>query len=143
MSDLRLFGQNLPDFFETFRNELTPLTGFFSYPPVDISENETELVIKAEVPGVDPKNLDLLIGEKGIILKAFSNESKEYSKEGYRRFERRSGSFERSISYPMPVLYNESKASLKNGLLEIRIPKDQTKYHNMKKLNIELSDTNN
>ncbi|HOA91015.1 MAG: Hsp20/alpha crystallin family protein [Bacillota bacterium] len=142
MGDLRLFGQ-FPDLFDAFKSELLPRIGSFTYPPIDVTETADELVIRAEVPGIDPKNLDVEIGESAIVLRGKADEAREVTSQGYRRLERRSGSFERMISYPIPVLHQEAKASLRNGLLEIKIPKDKTKYRGMRKLAIEFDQNQN
>ncbi len=137
MSELRIFGQSLPDIFERFRSDYFPLKDLYLYPPLDITETETDLVIKAEVPGINAADLEIYLSENGILLKGKSSETLETTDKGYKRFERRSGSFERSISYPTPVLFEQAHASLNNGLLELRVPKDLTKTPKVKKLTVQ------
>lgn len=137
MSDLRIFGQSLPEIFDRFRSEYYPFKDLYLYPPIDIAETETDLVIKAEVPGINPADLEIYLSENGVLLKGISTETLETTDKGYKRFERRSGSFERTINYPTPVLFEQAHASLNNGLLELRIPKDPSKIPKVKKLTVK------
>lgn len=137
MSDLKIFGQSLPELFDRFRSDYFPWKDIVLYPPIDIEETSSELIIKAEVPGVDKDNLEIYLGENAVVLKRTTSEAKETIDKGFRRLERRSGAFERTITYPVSVLADKAQANLKNGLLEIRIPKDETKIPQLKRLSID------
>ena len=129
MSDLKIFGQSLPELFDRFRSDYFPWKDIVLYPPIDIEETSNELIIKAEVPGVDKDNLEIYLGENAVVLKGTTSEAKETIDKGFRRLERRSGSFERTITYPVSVLADKA--------LEIRIPKDETKIPQLKRLSID------
>ncbi|WP_312856782.1 Hsp20/alpha crystallin family protein [Arthrobacter mobilis] len=81
------------------------------------------LVVKAEVPGVDPeKDVDItLVGDQLRIAVRREEKSEHKDKEGYRS-EFRYGSFSRTVTLPVPVDQNEVRASYDDGVLEVRVP---------------------
>ena len=92
-------------------------------PKMDMYEEDKELVIKAELPGIKKKELDIRLDDDVLIIKAEKKEEKE-SKEGkYHTRERRFGRYVRSMTLPTRVDVENVTASLKKGLLEIRLPK--------------------
>lgn len=92
-------------------------------PAVDIKEEAEGFVIHADVPGVDPKDIDVTL-EKGIltIRGQRKSESRE-EQDGYRRVERISGQFFRRFSLPDAAAQDGVEAKYVNGVLEVRIPK--------------------
>ncbi len=96
-----------------------------SYPAVNISENDKEIKVKAELPGLDSKDIDLSIQNNTLILKGEKKFEEEESKENFHRIECSYGSFYRAI--PLPAEVDESKVSakFKNGVLEIKLPKKE------------------
>lgn len=92
-------------------------------PPVDIYETEGQLVIKAEVPEVDRKDIDIKI-ENGILtLRGQRKFQKEVKEENYHRIERAYGSFSRSFTLPSGVDSEKISAAYKDGVLTIQIDK--------------------
>jgi HSP20 family protein len=92
-------------------------------PPVDIYETDQHVVLKAELPGVDPKDVEARVEEGTLYLKGerkFENEVKE---ENYHRIERSYGSFVRTFSLPSSVDPHKAKAEYKNGVLTLTLPK--------------------
>ncbi len=92
-------------------------------PAVDIKEEADGFVIHADVPGVDPKDIDVTL-EKGIL--AIRGQRKSEAREeqdGYRRVERVSGQFFRRFSLPDAAAQDAVEAKYANGVLEVRIPK--------------------
>jgi len=92
-------------------------------PLVDIYEEGKELVVKAELPGMDRKDINVRLLDNALVI---SGEKKTERTEGNRdfyRIERSSGSFERSILLPGGVNVEKATASFSNGILEVRIPK--------------------
>jgi HSP20 family protein len=92
-------------------------------PLVDIYEEGKELVVKAELPGMDRKDISVRLLDNSLTI---SGEKKTERTEGTRdfyRIERSSGSFERSILLPGGVNGEKATASFSNGILEVRIPK--------------------
>lgn len=92
-------------------------------PPVDVYETESELVVKAELPGVKKEDIDVTIKENTLHIKAERKEEKEEKTENVHRVERFYGRIERIVPLPAEVKAEEAKAEYKDGILELRIPK--------------------
>ena len=92
-------------------------------PAVDISETNGSVVVKAELPGVQKDDLDIEVTEDMLSIKAETKEEKEEKDAHYLRRERSWGMFQRIIPLPVEVKAKEAKASFKDGLLEVTIPK--------------------
>ena len=92
-------------------------------PAVDIREEDKQFVIRADLPGVDAKDIDVTL-EKGVLTRRGrrATESRE-EKDGYRRVERVSGEFFRRFSLPDTADSTAVKAKFVNGVLEVQIPK--------------------
>ncbi len=101
------------------------LFGEPQYPAVNISENDKEIKVKAEIPGIDPKDVELTIQNNTLVLKGEKKFEEEEKKDNFHRVECRYGSFYRTI--PLPAEIDESKVSakFKNGVLEIKLPKKE------------------
>ncbi len=95
-------------------------------PVVDVYETDSELVIKAEVPGVKKEDIEVSIKDNAVHIKGEKKEEKEEKTEAVHRVERFYGKFERYIPLPTDVKVDEAKAEYKDGVLEIRIPKAET-----------------
>ncbi|MEX0732322.1 MAG: Hsp20/alpha crystallin family protein [Aquisalimonadaceae bacterium] len=94
-------------------------------PAVDISEEKDRYLIQADVPGVDPKNIDISM-ENGILtIKGERSSKQEVENNGYKRVERIYGSFYRRFSLPDTADPEKVSASSHNGVLEITIPKQE------------------
>ncbi|MBI5181876.1 MAG: Hsp20/alpha crystallin family protein [Nitrospirae bacterium] len=105
-------------------------------PSVDVMENEQEIVIKAELPGIELKDVEVLIKENLLTLRGERKFEKEEEKENYHRIERAYGAFQRVFTLPASVEQDKVKAKMKDGILEIRLPK--AKKELPKKIEIEV-----
>jgi len=94
-------------------------------PSVDIYEDDGEVVVKAEVPGVKKDDLEITITENSLTISGEKKQEDKVEKKDYHRIERRYGSFSRSFRLPEDVNGNKAKASFKDGVLEIRIPRSK------------------
>src|SRR5208282_480541 len=92
-------------------------------PPVDIYENGDSLVLKAELPGVDPKDVEVRVEDNTLYLKGERKFEKEVKEQNYHRVERSYGSFARSFSLPNSISTDKVKAEFKDGLLTLTMPK--------------------
>jgi HSP20 family protein len=92
-------------------------------PAVDIFENEHELVVKADLPDVDPKNLDIRVENNILSIRGDRKFEKKSSEGNYLRVERSYGSFARSFSLANTVNSEAIKADYQNGVLTLSIPK--------------------
>lgn len=92
-------------------------------PPVDIREEDQQFVLHADLPGVDPKNIDITL-EKGVLTVRGRRELQNRDeKNGFRRVERVTGEFYRRFSLPDTADSQAVKARFTNGVLEVVIPK--------------------
>lgn len=94
-------------------------------PSVDISETADEVVVKAEMPGVDKKNLQVEVLPESLSLSAEMSEEEEETEETYHRRERVWHRYERLLPLPAEVQTDQVKATLKDGVLEVRMPKTE------------------
>lgn len=92
-------------------------------PRLDLSETKDALVVKVEVPAIDPKDIQLSIMEGVLTVTGEKKEEKEDKDEKYYRVERTYGSFSRSVRLPAPVDEAKVAATFKNGLLTVTLPK--------------------
>jgi HSP20 family protein len=92
-------------------------------PPVDIYETEEAIVLKAELPGVDPKDVEVRVEDNTLYLKGERKFEKEVKEQNYHRVERSYGSFARSFSLPNSISTDQVRAEFKDGLLTLTMPK--------------------
>jgi HSP20 family protein len=100
--------------------ELTPSSWM---PSVDIYETENEIVLTAEVPGVEDKDIEIKIEDNTLTLRGERKFSKETKEENYHRLERAYGSFYRAFTLPGSVDADAVHAERENGVLRITLPK--------------------
>jgi len=98
-------------------------TGQWS-PPVDIFETADSIVIRVEVPGIESQALDVELKEHSLIV-AGDRQLEEAEGHTYHRMERTYGNFRRVFSLPIPIRQDQIHAALKNGVLEITLPKEE------------------
>ena len=94
-------------------------------PAVDIFETEDEIIVKAEVPGMGRKDIDLSLENNVLTLKGDRRFQKETKEENYHRIERSYGSFTRSFSIPAMVNEDKIRADYNDGVLSISLPKKE------------------
>ena len=92
-------------------------------PSVDIYENENEVVLAAEIPGVDEKDVEIKVEDNNLTLRGERKFEKETKEENYHRIERSYGSFFRSFALPSYIDQDRIEAEHENGVLKIRMPK--------------------
>jgi HSP20 family protein len=94
-------------------------------PAVDIFETEGEIVVKAELPGLDRKDITLHLENNVLTLRGERKFEKETKDENYHRIERSYGNFSRSFSIPASVDEEKIRADYKDGVLKIMLPKKE------------------
>ncbi|HEX4997955.1 MAG TPA: Hsp20/alpha crystallin family protein [Terriglobia bacterium] len=100
-------------------------------PPLDLYEEKNELVIKAEIPGIAKEDLDISVTENMLTIKGEKRKEETIKEVDYFRSERDFGMFSRSIELPVHVKVDGVKATFRNGVLEIRLPKTEAAKHNV------------
>lgn len=123
-----LVGDDLDDLFEGFFRPMRQMTwgeGKGMLPSVDVSEEESKYVVKADLPGVKKDNIDVSINDGVLTINAETKEEKQEKDEGSRviRQERRMGKFVRSMRLGSQVDQNKVKANYEDGVLELVLPK--------------------
>ncbi len=94
-------------------------------PAVDVRDEDKEVVVSAELPGVEPGEVDLRV-ERGVLtIRGEKRYERKEEKENYVRRECGYGSFYRAVPLPSPVLEDKAAAEYKNGVLTVRLPKDE------------------
>ena len=94
-------------------------------PSVDIYETKDEIVIDAEIPGVTQKDINVTVTDNILTIKGEKKGQKEIKEENFHRVERLYGVFVRSFTLPAGVRSEEIKATFKDGVLKIALPKKE------------------
>jgi HSP20 family protein len=123
-------------FNESFRNgsEESALTSWA--PSVDIYETPNELVVKADLPDVNEKEIDVRVENNLLTIRGERKFEKSVSEENYLRVERTYGSFSRSFSLPNTVNAEAIAANYKNGVLTVTLPKREESKPRQVKVNV-------
>lgn len=92
-------------------------------PRVDVIDRDNEIIVKAELPGVNKKDVDISMTEDSVIIKGSTRREEKEEKGNYYRTEISRGEFMRTIALPAAVDSAKAKASFKDGMLELVLPK--------------------
>ena len=92
-------------------------------PSLDIVDRKKDVVVRAEIPGIDKENLDVSIVDRKLTIKGSSRKEEKEEGDDYFRQEIRSGAFSRSVLLPADVNAAKAKATFKDGVLELNLPK--------------------
>jgi HSP20 family protein len=92
---------------------------------LDIHETDSDLVVSASVPGVQPEDLDISVEGDLLTIKGESKSDSEVKEENYIRRERRYGSFYRQVQLPKQVKTDGAEATFENGVLKLTLPKSE------------------
>ena len=106
-------------------------------PSVDVTETDEDIVVTVELPGVKQDDVEISVVDDVLTLKGEKQEEKEVKEKNYHRIERSYGSFQRSLSLPVGVKPDKAKASYKDGVLKVTIPKAEEAKPKQIKINIE------
>lgn len=122
-----VFQRDMNDLFENFfrgiqREPLALRGGAFS-PRVDVLENDEEIRVTAELPGMDEKDIELSLSRDALTLKGEKKEGKEDVGKNYYRMERSYGSFNQIIPLPVEIDTEKVEAHFKKGVLTVKLPK--------------------
>ncbi len=102
-------------------------------PSVDVIDRDDSIVVKAELPGVDKKDLDISVTSNTVTIKGSTSHEEKEEKGDYYRCEISRGSYTRTLSLPADVDEDKTKAKFKDGILELTLPKlKKSKRHTVK-----------
>ena len=94
-------------------------------PNVDVIERDEEIIVRAELPGVDKNDLDVTLSDDLLTIKGSTRTEETEEKGDYYRREVSSGSFSRTVRLPAAVAGDKVQSSFKDGLLELTLPKEK------------------
>jgi HSP20 family protein len=130
------------EFERLFRGALAPVMGEEEAstrtwaPPVDIYENGDNLVLKAELPGINPDDVEIRVEDNTLYLKGERKFEKEVKEQSYHRVERTYGTFTRTFSLPNSVDADKVSANYKDGVLTLTMPKREEAKPKTIKINV-------
>jgi len=131
LANIRLF----EDAFTRLLSE--PVTNRPWSPSVDIYETENELVLKADLPDVDQKNIDVRVENQTLTIAGERQFEKKDDTKGYHRIERNYGSFVRSFAVPNTFDTDNIAAQFKNGVLTVTLPKKEAAKPRQVKIEVQ------
>lgn len=108
-------------------------------PAVEIEETDKDLILKASIPGMDAKDLNVEVGEERVTISGEHKETKrsEDKAKNYFHSEFHYGQFQRVVPLPMPVKTNDIKSEFKHGILTLTMPKVENAPKKVVKVNLE------
>ncbi len=127
---LQQFRNEIVNAFDRNTNQLSATTDYnlapSSWTPaVDIKELENEFIISADIPGVNPKDIEIQLEDGVLSIKGERHTNSVDEKDAYKRVERSNGQFYRRFSLPESADAEKIKAKSNNGVLELTIPKTE------------------
>jgi HSP20 family protein len=137
ISPVNNLAESIKEFLSDFWNDASFSLKDFEYSPkIDITENEKNMIVNAEIPGMEQKDINVEIKKNVLTISGEKTEEKERENEKIHRVERKCGSFQRNVVLPSNVDTKKIKATYKNGVLCIEIPKTKQKEKS-KKIKVE------
>ncbi len=128
-SPLNLFEDRMERLFDDFLKpfDIEPFGGYRGefVPSIDVAENEKEITVTAELPGMDEKDIDVSVTREALTIKGEKREEKEKKDDEYFYCERRYGSFYRTLPLSDNIDLDRIDAHFKKGVLKIRLPKTE------------------
>lgn len=112
------------ELFERFPSRLDLFESGWS-PRVDVIETDDEVIVEAELPGVKKEDVSVTITDNVLTIKGEKRREREEKAGSYHRVERAYGSFQRSFTLPATVQADKAKATFKDGVLRVTIPKTE------------------
>jgi len=107
-------------------------------PRMDIYEEGNNVIAKVELPGVDPKNIDVEVKDNVLRVEAKTEEKKEEKGKGYYRKEISAGYYKRAVPLPTEVIGEKAEANFESGILKVVIPKKTIKKAEKKGIKIKV-----
>jgi len=96
-------------------------------PPLDVLEDKDDIIVRADIPGMSPDEIDLSISGDVLHIRGERKREVEREDENYHTIERGYGKFDRRVALPASVKVDSIRASYKNGVLAVRLPKLEEK----------------
>jgi len=139
MGELARMRKEMDRLFENFFSTRPRRTGLLEgtwQPSVDVSETDDEIIVKAELPGLTHDDINISLTDNVLTIKGEKKQEKEDKGENYHRVERSYGNFQRTFTLPSSVQSENTKATFKDGILTINIPKTEEAKPKEIKINV-------
>ncbi|MBW4629789.1 MAG: Hsp20/alpha crystallin family protein [Brasilonema octagenarum HA4186-MV1] len=120
--EIEILNRQMDKIFDDFFSHSREMTTSWT-PAVELKDTNENLTLRAELPGVEGKDLEVQVTRQAIYIAGETRYESTNSERGYFRSELRYGKFQRTISLPVPVKNEEVKAEFKNGILTLTLPK--------------------
>lgn len=111
----------------------------FTAPAIDVTENGKAYKVTAELPGMEPNNVEVTVSGDMLVIKGEKRQEKEEKDENYYLSERSFGSFQRSFSLPAGVDRDKISAELSKGVLTVTLPKTAEAQKQQKKIEVKTA----
>lgn len=118
----RLFDSLLRGWMRPFGEE----TAALSVPAIDVIDHDKDIVVRAEVPGYTKDDIELTMSDSTLVIRGHTHEERKEEEENYYYQEMTRGEFTRSVPLPAEVNAEHVKAKIKDGILEVTLPKAET-----------------
>ena len=105
-------------------------------PAVELEDAGERLILRAEIPGVEAKDLDIDVSRDAVAIRGENRYEKKIEEKGFFRSEFRYGKFERVIPLPVEIENEQVQAEFKNGILTLNLPKVEAARHRVVKVNV-------
>ncbi len=105
-------------------------------PAIDVFEEGDAVVLKAELPGLKKEEIDVEVTGEVVTISGTKEKEEKVEKKDYYRYERAAGEFRRSVTLPVEVEASKATAQLKDGVLEVRVPKKEGAQPKAKKVTV-------
>jgi HSP20 family protein len=109
-------------------------------PAVELTETDTDIILKAEVPGIEAKDLDVEVSTDVVAIAGEYQQEKQEQDKSFIRSEFRYGQFQRIVPLPVPVKNEQVKADFKNGVLTLTLPKVEAAKRNVVKVDLSVQE---
>jgi HSP20 family protein len=146
IKDFNSLRQQIDRLFDDVVHEQAPL-GLFSkmgetpwMPAIELQETETDMILKAQLPGIEPGELDIQVSENAVFLSGEHQEQKKTDEKGIFRSEFHYGQFKRVVPLPIAIQREQVKAEMVAGLLTLTMPKATPALPNVVKVPLMNSD---
>jgi HSP20 family protein len=105
-------------------------------PAIELKETETDLILKAVVPGIEAKDLDVQVSENAVSITGEHREEKHIEKKGYFHSELQYGQFQRTVPLPVSVKHDQVQSEFKEGVLTLTLPKAEPTRQSVTKIDL-------
>jgi HSP20 family protein len=106
-------------------------------PEIELKETDNDVILKAQIPGMDPKDLDVQVSPEAVMIAGERRQETKTEEKGFFRSEFRYGRFSRTIPLPTEVRHDQVTSTFKDGLLTLTLPKTEGKQRKVVKVEVK------